>query len=293
MILLVHTQLSNESAMIHGDAVRLQQIVWNLLTNAIKFSPKQSVINVELKYIEEQNKRLAQIKVSDHGKGIPPEFLPHIFKQFSQADSTSTRTHGGLGLGLSIVSSLVEMQNGAISAENAIDGKGAVFTVTFPLVSHQSAITQTEIEDGIESLSNANGETKDHAPRLDGLRILLVDDDDGTLESISIYLKSFGAKVMAVGSVSEALKSFHSFKPTILVSDISMPGEDGYSLIRQIRGLRRNQGGCIPALALSACATEDDVKQAVAAGFQAHLAKPVEANNLGREILKFAGQKNT
>ncbi|MEZ0391626.1 MAG: chemotaxis protein CheB [Pseudobdellovibrionaceae bacterium] len=280
----IETDFPTESTMIHADPVRLQQIVWNLLTNAIKFSPKKSVINIELKKNEKQNKSFAQIKVSDQGKGIPPEFLPHIFKQFSQADSTSTRTHGGLGLGLSIVHSLVELQNGTIRAENASDGKGAIFTVIFPLISPQPRVTRSE--------SSVEAKTKDHPPKLDGSRILLVDDNESAREAISLYLKAFGAEVMPVGSVAEALEMLLTFKPTILISDIAMPGEDGYSLIRKVRSLSLSEGGDIPALALSACATEEDARYALASGFQAHIAKPVEANELGRAILKFSGKKS-
>lgn len=161
------------------------------------------------------------------------------------------------------------------------------------LLLHHSKITQNQPGVGAESLSIANGEAKDEPLKLYGLRILVVDDDDGARESISLFLKTFGAEVLAVASAGEALEALPTFKPTILVSDIAMPGEDGYSLIRKIRGLSRDNGGNIPALALSACATEEDAKHALAAGFQAHVAKPVEANNLGQVILKYSKQKNT
>lgn len=281
------SDLPNSIEMIRADPTRLQQIIWNLLTNAIKFSPKMSTINIELKYVEEQNKRFAKIKVSDCGKGIPPEFLPHIFKRFSQADGTSTRAHGGLGLGLSIVHSLVELQSGTVKAENATEGKGAVFTVTFPVISHQSAITKTDLGNGETAIADDEDETTNQPPKLDGLRILIVDDDENTREAISIYLKSFGAQVITVGSAGEALEVFSRFKPNILLSDIAMPGEDGYSLIRKVRNLENgNSGRDIPALALSAYTTEEDAKHALAAGFQAHVTKPVEANELARLILK-------
>lgn len=288
----VEIDLDAEPEMIHADPTRIHQIIWNLLTNAIKFSPKNSTIKVELRYIGDSPKRFVRIKVSDQGQGIPPDFLPHIFHRFSQADSASTRVHGGLGLGLSIVQNLVKLQGGTVKAENSTEGTGAVFTVNFPLLSlHKSAIMQTELED--EKKSGVNSDCKTNIqPKLDGLRILLVDDDQSALEAIGIYLRAFGAEVMAVKSASEAIEAMLSFKPNFLVSDIAMPDEDGYSLIRKVRGLQSAQGRDMPALALTAYATTDDAKKALAAGFQAHIAKPVEANNLGRVILDISGQKN-
>ncbi len=284
----IESNLCSETMIINADPVRLQQIIWNLLTNAIKFSPKESSINIQLRYIEEHAQRFAQIKVSDRGKGIPPEFLPQIFNQFSQADSASTRLHGGLGLGLSIVHNLVQLQNGRVSAENALEGTGAIFTVSFPVSSlPKAAIIHTEIESKNANFENTYNKTIS-PPKLDDLRILLVDDDEGTREAITIYLKSLGAEVMTVASAREAFEKISGFKPNILVSDIAMPGEDGYSLIKKIRTLSRDQGGDTPALALTAYATAEDAKRALNAGFQAHMAKPVEANELGRIILKFS-----
>lgn len=284
----IESNLPDSGEMIRADPTRLQQIIWNLLTNAVKFSPKKSTINVELKYVEEQNRRLARIKISDQGKGIPVEFLPHIFNRFSQADGTSTRVHGGLGLGLSIVQSLVELQSGVVKAENAGEGKGAVFTITFPVISRQTAITEPGFENGEPPTADTQGESAKLPPKLDGLRILIVDDDESSREAIGIYLKSFGAQVMAVGSAQETIEIFSKFRPDILLSDIAMPGEDGYSLIRKIRSLEGHSGGNTPALALSAYNSEEDAKNSLAAGFQAHIAKPVEASELARLILKMA-----
>ncbi len=289
----IESNFPHEVELIQADPTRLQQIIWNLLTNAIKFSPKKSVVNVKFEYIEKENKRFAQIKVSDQGKGIPPEFLPQIFHRFSQADSTSTRVHGGLGIGLSIVHSLVEMQSGTVTAENSSDGMGAIFTLNFPIVLHQSAIAQTELGNGKDSLPGDSNAAKIQTPNLDGLRVLIVEDDKNALEAISLHLKSLGAEVMAVGSAGEALKTFLSFKPSVLVSDIAMPDEDGYSLMRKIRALDDNSGGCIPALALTAFLTPEDAKEALAAGFQAHIAKPVGVNELGRAILKISAKSKT
>lgn len=288
----IDVSLCREDAVIHADATRLQQIIWNLLTNAIKFSPKNNRIEVELRYIGDEAKRFAQIKVSDHGKGIPPEFLPKIFNRYSQADSASTRMHGGLGLGLSIVRNLVELQGGTVTAENTVDGKGAIFTVNFPLILlHQSAIVQSQhfSEDGNLLDSKYVGKNQ---PKLDGLRILFVDDDESAREAIGIYLRSFGAEVMVVDSAKEALEMLPAFKPHMLISDIGMPGEDGYTLIRKVRGLNLDQGQEVPALALTVYAAKEDVRAALTAGFQAHMVKPVEANELGRTILEILQQKN-
>jgi two-component system, chemotaxis family, CheB/CheR fusion protein len=271
---------------IRADPTRLQQIIWNLLNNAIKFSPKSSTINIELKFIEDNDKRFARIKVSNTGKGIPPDFLPYIFNRFSQADGSSTRIHGGLGLGLSIVYSLVELQSGTVIAENAADGNGAVFTVTFPVVSYQTAITKAEIKSGEKNLIDTQDEGTNQTPNLDGLLILIVDDDEGAREAIAIYLKSFGAEVVTAASAAEALEIFSRVRPSILLSDIAMPGEDGYSLMRKIRVLDKTQGGDIPALSVSAYSSEKDAKHSLEAGFQAHVTKPVEATQLARLILK-------
>lgn len=269
-----------------GDPIRMQQIIWNLLTNAVKFSPKGSRIIVRLDYIEESTKRWAQIQVIDEGKGIPVDFLPHIFSRFSQADSTSTRVHGGLGLGLSIVRNLTELQGGHVRAENAQKGSGAIFTVSFP-VTTAAAIVQTEANQDEVSNSSSRCPSED-MPKLDGLRILFVDDDESTREATTVYLTSFGAQVLSVDSVQKALKALESFHPNILVSDIAMPDEDGYDLIRKVRKLTESKEHDIPAIALTAFATAEDAQQALQAGFQAHLAKPVEANYLARAILKWA-----
>lgn len=289
----IKLDIPNSAELIRVDPTRLQQIVWNLLNNAIKFSPNGSTISIELTYLDVHNGRIARLRISDQGKGVPAEFLPYIFKRFMQADGSSTREHGGLGLGLSIVSSLVEMQSGTVKAENNPGGKGAIFTVTFPVISHQTAITTNDLTN---DLTNGTPGNKDKSirqtPKLDGLRILIVDDDQGTREAISIYLKSFGAEVTSVSSAAEALDVFSSFDPSIILSDLAMPGEDGYSLIRKIRALDDGKGGKVPALSLSAYTSDADAKDALLAGFQAHVTKPVEATELARLILKTVVERN-
>lgn len=294
----IEALLTPETGIVHGDAVRLQQIIWNLLTNAIKFSPKGSPIEVRLEFREDPTLNFAEIKVIDHGTGINPEFLPHVFSRFSQADSASTRVHGGLGLGLSIVQNLVELHGGTVRAENAKDGTGAVFTVTLPLV---SLIKPKPSQDDnsihlqappLQKTEPNNIENKEH-PNLEGLRILFVDDDESTRDAISLYLKTLGAEVKSADSAKAALNILHQFVPHILVSDIAMPNEDGYSLIGKIRELSPEQGGDLPAIALTAFASAEDAKHALAAGFQAHIAKPVEDSELANALLRLVKQRQT
>lgn len=283
----IATTLSPESNMILGDQVRLQQIIWNLLTNAIKFSPHKSKIEIRLQYIDKDSKRFAKVTVSDSGKGIPEIFLPYIFNRFSQADGASTRLHGGLGLGLSIVQKLVELQGGNIRAENMGEGKGALFTINFPLSMGKNAIkplNSTELPHGKLSVYKEQ-------PRLDGLHILFVDDQENVREAIKIYLNSFGAEVIAVNSVEEALGVLSSNNLDIVITDLAMPFEDGYALIEKIRALPAEFGGILPVVALSAYGAPEDFERTKAAGFQALVSKPVEANELGKVILQFTKQK--
>lgn len=279
----IKVDLSKESRLIQADPTRLQQVIWNLLTNAIKFSPEKSTVKVELKFFDQNTRNFAQIQVSDEGKGIPPDFLPFIFNRFSQADSASTRVHGGLGLGLSIVESLVKLQNGTVTAKNSDSGKGAIFTITFPALSSNIRL------DDSESLGKKN-KTKS-TPDLKGLRVLLVDDDEDARESMRVLLNLFGADIHAVDSARNALQKISSFQPDVLVSDIAMPEEDGYSLIKKVREQGNNHDSEVPAIALTAYATAEDARRILEAGFQAHLAKPVDAHELGHRILEISRKK--
>jgi two-component system, chemotaxis family, CheB/CheR fusion protein len=285
----IETRLSPEQGRILADPVRLQQIIWNLLTNAIKFSPKDSKIEISLEFTHQQERRYAVIKVIDHGKGIPKDFLPNVFNRFSQADSASTRLHGGLGLGLSIVNNLVELQGGTVTAENGGRGVGAILSVSFPVIPTDTDILQTHSSDSNQTYLN-----EDNQPCLNMINILFVDDNDSTRDALIIYLKSFGAKVKSADCVKSAMKQFKDFRPDILVSDIAMPTEDGYSLIRRIRKLSPDKGGLVPAIALTAYASAEDSEIAIEAGFNSHVAKPVEAQVLAREIIKLIkdGQKS-
>jgi two-component system CheB/CheR fusion protein len=284
----IKIELDPKAQKASADPIRLQQVFWNLLTNAIKFSEKGNEIEVRVARVKVDSKECAQIKVIDSGKGIPRDFLPHIFERFSQADNTCTRTHGGLGLGLAIVRNLVELQGGIVQADSPGEGKGSTFTVTLPLtISTLQLETHGSPVKRRDPLLRSSGENRDD-PNLEGRRVLIVDDEESTRDAFAVLLKSFGADARAASSAAEALVIFREFKPHVLVSDIGMPGEDGYSLIRKIRALGSKAGGDVPALALTAYASGADVERAHSAGFHEHLAKPVESNDLGRIVAELA-----
>ena len=230
------------------------------------------------------------IKIIDAGKGVSPEFLPKLFERFSQADSSSIRVHGGLGLGLAIVRDLVQLQGGTVRAESEGIGKGATFTVQLPVKSETvglaSELLQTEspAENKTEKKNQKDAQPVD----LTGLRVMIVEDESSTREALSEVLNSFGAKTLPCSTVTEALAALEKFKPDVLVSDISMPGEDGYSLIRKIRDLGPERCGDVPSLALTAYATAGDVKRTLSAGFDSHMAKPFDSLRLGHAVAKLA-----
>jgi CheY-like chemotaxis protein len=215
----------------------------------------------------------ATIRVSDNGQGITPEFLPFVFDRFRQADSTTTRRHGGLGLGLAIVRHLVEIHGGTVSAESSGSTQGSTFTVRLPVVSAKAPPPQTAAVDDYDMAAVRSDVA------LDGLRVLVVDDDQDTLEMIGAALSDAEAQVIAAGSVEEALSSLRTGKPDIIVSDIAMPVQDGYELIKQVRSMKQN-GTDIPAVAMTAYAREEDRQRALSAGFQVYLPKPVEPMEL-------------
>ncbi|MBI2522203.1 MAG: PAS domain S-box protein [Bdellovibrio sp.] len=267
------TQLGPMPIFVLGDAGRLKQIVWNLLSNAIKFTPPGGRIEVLLGICEEPSGHKAQICIRDTGKGISADFLPHIFEPFSQADSSSVRTHGGLGLGLALVHNLLELQSGSIEAQSEGEGKGATFTVSLPL---GSAGRFLKPEPAMLPANRSD---------LSGISVLFVDDEASMLQSIKELLSSFGAKVSVASSVPEALVEFERSRPDVIVSDIAMPNEDGYSLIRKIRNLGHQKGGDTPAVALTAFANSQSRELALTAGYHMHLAKPVDSDELVRTIL--------
>jgi PAS domain S-box-containing protein len=264
----IETSLASQVKLVLGDSTRLQQVMWNLLANAVKFTPAGGKVEVRLEQMDHQ----AQITISDNGKGIAADFLPYIFDYFRQADSTTTRKFGGLGLGLAIVHHLVELHGGTVEADSPGEGLGVTFTVRLPLQPMSSAANQKEQF----SQSSVN---------LQGVQVLVVDDDTDTRELIVFLLEQAEASVISVTSASAALTALTQSPPDILVSDIGMPEMDGYMLIRQVRALPPEQGGQIPAIALTAYAGDFNEKQALAAGFQRHVAKPVEPNELINAIV--------
>ena len=258
---------------IPGDPVRLQQVVWNLLSNAIKFTPRGGRVQIRS---ERVNSHL-EIVVSDTGQGIPADFLPHVFDRFRQADQKTSRQHGGMGLGLSIVRHLVELHGGSVSAISEGEGRGATFTVMLPIAPvYQVDSSGSRVHPGARDLLPADA----GADRLDGLRVLVVDDEADTRELLKQGLEYCGATVKVVGSAAEAVDALVTFVPDILISDIGMPGVDGYDLIRQIRGLPANKGRRIPAIALTAYTRVEDRLHALRAGYDMHVPKPVELAEL-------------
>jgi PAS domain S-box-containing protein len=261
--------LDNTVAPISGDVARLQQVVWNLLSNAVKFTPNGGQVTVELRQLNQ----LAQIRVIDTGKGINPQFLPYMFEYFRQEDGSTTRKFGGLGLGLAIARQIVEMHGGTVRANSQGEGQGATFIVQLPAMKQTASIVPEPI-----------GTKTDAGLPLEGIQILLVDDEPDTREFEAFLLEQNGAHVRAVASSLEALQALEQSIPDVLVSDIGMAQMDGYMLLQQIRERSPNQGGMIPAIALTAYAAEIDRQQALQVGFQTHITKPVEPSVLVRAI---------
>ncbi|HEY0101070.1 MAG TPA: response regulator [Pyrinomonadaceae bacterium] len=283
----VKPQLKTSHCMVSGDPARLQQVVWNLFSNAVKFTPEGGHVEVGLKCDE----RHVELEVRDTGQGIAPEFLPYIFDRFRQADGTTTRKHGGLGLGLAIVRHLVELHGGAIRAVSDGDGQGATFTLSLPLASGAQASGNGAPAPDAATEVEAHGSLAKSAV-LEGLRILVVDDEADTRELVQEVLGRQGAEVQTSGSVAEALRTLAQWQPDLLVSDIGMPFEDGYELIRRVRKLYGDGArGQIPAVALTAYAGVEDSKRALAAGFQMHLAKPVDPKALISTLARLAGRE--
>jgi signal transduction histidine kinase/response regulator RpfG family c-di-GMP phosphodiesterase len=265
------------ASQVSGDSNRLQQIVWNLFSNAVKFTPEGGRVNVSL----ERHGQHAQIAISDTGQGIDQRFLPFIFDRFRQADGSTTRKYGGLGLGLAIVRHLVELHGGTIKVQSEGVNQGATFTVLLPLKTENG---KSEVEAELSTIQSEDDEHSVHcAPVLDGLRILVVDDEADTRELIATVLLQCGAEVKSAGSAAEALSTLQVWVADLIVTDIGMPEEDGYSLIRKVRQLGHHYSQ-IPAVALTAYAGIEDQTRALSAGFQLHIAKPVEPDELINKI---------
>jgi PAS domain S-box-containing protein len=266
--IVIRTELTTTSQPMMGDPNRLQQVIWNLLSNAVKFTPTAGQIQIKLEYEDSY----AQITVRDTGKGISPDFLPFVFDTFRQADGTTTRKFGGLGLGLAIVRQIVELHGGTVSADSSGEGNGATFVVRLPMSKTVLSIAQTIAP---------QPQNQD----LQGINILIVDDEVDTRELLTFILEQYGATITSVGSAETALASLIQNPPSIVLSDIGMPDMDGYMFMRQVRTLPPEQGGQIPAIALTAYAGEYDQQQAFAAGFQQHISKPVEPEELVQAIV--------
>jgi PAS domain S-box-containing protein len=280
-----HITLTLEGAReltIRGDAARLQQIVWNLLSNAVKFTHEGGAVTVRL----EERHGAAVVVVSDNGIGIAPEFLPYVFDRFRQADSGTTRAFGGLGLGLAIVRHLAELHGGTVTASSAGEGRGSTFTVTLPGLDARTVAAQPRPVPAV-------AEPPRDGVDLTGVRVLLVEDEADTRELLSLALAGYGARVRAAASVMEALAALNASPPDVLVSDIGMPEQDGYALLRKIRHASAPEVAALPAIALTAYAKHEDRVQALAAGFQAHLAKPLEPLQLARTIRALVREADT
>jgi CheY-like chemotaxis protein len=258
-----------------GDPDRLQQVVWNLLSNGVKFTPEGGRVRVLL----DSEGGHARITVSDNGPGIAGAFLPHVFEPFRQADGTITRNYGGLGLGLAIVRRLVELHGGRVRAESAGPGQGAAFEVRFPLRAPEPDRRVPETRR--PSLACP--------PNVPGLRVLVVDDEADARELVSTLLERCGAKVQAASSVREALEEMKRFRPDVLLCDLAMPDEDGYGLIRHIRSLPPSEGGRVPAAALTAHARAEDRRRTLLAGFNMHVPKPVDPEELLAIVASLGG----
>jgi CheY-like chemotaxis protein len=270
---------------ISGDPNRLQQVFWNLLNNAVKFTPKGGKIQVGLQRLESQ----VEVSVNDTGEGIAAEFLPYVFERFRQGDASTTRRHGGLGLGLAIVRQLIELHGGDVGANSDGIGQGETFIVHLPLIATYS--------DPSEERRQADIALRENQPlpevSLANVHVLVVDDEPDARELVKRLLQMAEATVSVAGSGLEAMECILARRPDVLICDIGMPGEDGYSFLRRLRALEKGRKRDLPALALSAYARSEDRTKAIRSGFQNHLAKPVEPAELLAVVSSLAGRKVT
>ena len=285
----IETNFDAEAEPVLGDANRLQQVVWNLLSNAVKFTPKNGRIEVALQRVNSE----VQVSVGDSGEGISSEFLPYVFDRFSQGDGKTTRPHSGLGLGLAIVRQLVELHGGTVKAHSDGPGRGATFKLRLPVLSinlvpgSRSALSDSTLAEARAT----DGLSIECPPRLDGVRVLVVDDDFDTRQMLKAVLSECQADVITASSAAEAIKEIQQRKPDVLVSDLGMPEQDGYELIKQVRETESADNATrVPALALTAYAKAEDRVRALAGGYQVHLAKPVEPAEFVLVVANLAGR---
>ena len=285
----IETSFDAEAGPVLGDANRLQQVVWNLLSNAIKFTPKNGRIEVALQRVNSE----VQVSVGDSGEGISNEFLPYVFDRFSQSDGKTTRSHSGLGLGLAIVRQLVELHGGTVKADSDGPGRGATFKVQLPVLSinHVPGSKTAARDLPLIEARVTDWSSMDCPAQLDGVRVLIVDDNSDTRQMLKAVLSECQADVITAASVAEAIKEIEQQKPDVLVSDLGMPEQDGYELIKEVRE-RESAGHTagIPALALTAYAKAEDRVRALAGGYQVHLAKPVEPAEFVLVVANLAGR---
>jgi PAS domain S-box-containing protein len=274
-------QISDANGQVSGDSDRLQQVVWNLLSNAIKYTPRGGVVRVKVA----RERSHAAIVVEDTGAGMPAELIPRVFERFLQGDSTSTRSHGGLGLGLAIVRHIVELHGGAVEASSRGPGLGSTFKVSLPLV----ALGHME-EHGDPGRRRAGDASAPASAILDGLTVLVVDDHQDARELMGAVLQQRGARVVGAASADEALRLLHAEPVDVLLSDVEMPGEDGYALIQKVRALPPEEGGRVPAAALTAYARREDRVKTLLAGYQVHLSKPVQPDELVTIVASLSGR---
>jgi signal transduction histidine kinase/CheY-like chemotaxis protein len=280
--IVLRVDMDPDVGSIAADPARLQQIVWNLLMNAVKFTPRGGQVLLRV----ERSESTVTILVRDTGQGITPDMLPHVFERFRQADSSSTRTHGGLGLGLALVKHLVELHGGDVVAASDGDGQGASFTVTLPVA---AAAPRVDAASAPRAVTSAPSSVED-VVRLDGVRVLVVDDDAESLALVEAMLARAGAAVRTSRSAREAMEHLRAWSPSVLVSDIGVPEEDGYSLIRRVRALAPGEGGGTPAIAMTGYGRPQDRQQAIAAGFNVYVPKPVDPVELTGLIASLAAQ---
>jgi PAS domain S-box-containing protein len=268
--------LDPKAGPVSGDRERLQQVMWNLLSNAVKFTPKGGRVQVRLSRVNSS----VEITVSDTGSGISAEFLPYVFERFRQADHTTTRRHGGLGLGMAITKHLVELHGGTIRAESLGEGQGATFVLRLPVMIVNNAEQFSEVNSDVRHTPGEEHSQPAELARLDGVHVLVVDDERDARELLTAILTQSGAVVTAASSVADAVDKLRLMKPDLLVSDIEMANEDGYSLIRKMRVLEESRGRRIPAIALTAHARPADRLRALSEGYQMHMSKPIEPAEL-------------
>ena len=277
----LQTVLASPGGPVSGDPDRLRQVMWNLLSNAVKFTPKAGRVQVQLQRVNSQ----VQIAVSDSGVGIAADFLPYVFDRFRQGDSSTTRTRGGLGLGLALVKSLVELHGGTVAADSPGEARGATFVVKLPLMLAVMPDTAA-----LAAAASEPAGPQPASPSLDGIRVLIVDDDLVAVDLTREILMRAGAQVWGCAGGAEALPMLQRCRPDVLISDIEMPNQDGYSLIRRIRALEPGDGGKTPAVALSAYSRPEDRIRSLLAGFNLHMSKPVEPSELITVVASLAGR---